>query len=257
MRAARRDDGSSVIATHDTHRYGADVADDYDRLYGQMPETEEAVELLAELAHGGSVSELGIGTGRLALPLAARGLSVGGVDSSPEMVAQLRAKPGGDAIGVAVGDFSVTPAPGGPFAVTVIAFNTIFALADTDVQIACFQRVADDLSPGGRFVVEAFVLDPRMFHHGQAVDIRTMTGEHVELQLVRYDEAAGRVNRVLLNVRDGAVNLHAANDAYATPRELDLIARIAGFTLESRWADWKRSPFTAESTRHVSVYAKD
>jgi hypothetical protein len=181
---------------------------------------------------------------------------VGGIDSSPEMVAQLRAKPGGDAIQVAVGDFSATSAPGGPFALTVLAFNTIFALGDTDAQIACFERVAADLLPGGRFVVEAFVVDPRMFHHGQAIDIRTMTAEHVELQLMRYEETRGRINRVLLNVRGGTVNLHSVNDAYAAPRELDLMARMAGLLLESRWADWNRSPFTAESTRHVSVYAK-
>jgi SAM-dependent methyltransferase len=244
------------MARHDTHRYGVDIADAYDDLYAQVDDTTKAVACLAELADGGSVSELGIGTGRLALPLAARGLRVSGVDSSPEMVAQLHAKPGGEAIDVAIGDYTATSAPGGPFALIVLAFNAIFAVADTAAQIACFERVAADLSPGGRLLVEAFVLDPRMFHHGQAIDIRTMTGEHVELQLMRYDAASGTINRVLLNVRDGTTNLHAVNDTYVAPRELDLMARIAGLTLESRWADWSHSPFTAESTRHISVYAK-
>jgi predicted TPR repeat methyltransferase len=221
-----------------------------------VPETAQAVDRLAELADGGAVCELGIGTGRLALPLVARGLPMSGVDSSPEMVAQLRAKPGGEAIRIAVGDFSATSAPGGPFALTVLAFNTIFAVGDTEAQIACFERVAAELSPGGRFVVEAFVLDPRMFHHGQALDIRTMTAEHVELQLMRYDQPTGRIDRVLLNVRGGTVDLHSVNDTYVAPRELDLMARMAGLTIESRWANWNQSPFTAESTRHVSVYAK-
>lgn len=241
---------------HAPDAYGEAVADAYDELYGELPDTEAAVERLAELAQEGPVCELGIGTGRLALPLVARGLAVSGVEGSEDMVARLRAKPGGEEIPMAIGDFSDTSAPGGPFSLTVLATNTIFAVADTAAQIACFERVRAQLRDGGRFVVEAFVVDPRTFHHGQALEIRTMTAEHVELQLARYDAPAGTIGRVLLNVRGGEIRLHAVNDTYATPRELDLMARIAGLELEQRWADWERTPFSGESTRHVSVYVK-
>ncbi len=105
-------------------------------------------------------------------------------------------------------------------------------------------------------MIEAFVVDPRDFHHGRAIEIRTMSAERVELQLAEYDEVGHKLKRVFLNVLDGETKLHIANDTYATPGELDLMARMAGLELEHRWSDWKLSPFTSHSTRHVSVYVK-
>ncbi|MEA2212299.1 MAG: hypothetical protein QOF83_2247 [Solirubrobacteraceae bacterium] len=249
-------EASPVSAQHDPELYGHLVADHYDELYADAPETLAAVERLAELAYGGPVHELGIGTGRLALPLLYRGLAVHGTESSEAMVSKLQAKPRGAEIPITIGDFSEVSASGGPFSLAFVAFNTIFALASESAQIACFQRVSRSLGPGGRFLIEAFVLDPRDFRHGRAIEIRTMSAERVELQLAEYDEVEQKLKRVFLSVRDGRTELHVASDTYATPRELDLMARMADLELDHRWADWDKSPFTAHSTRHVSVYVK-
>jgi SAM-dependent methyltransferase len=242
---------------HDPELYGDRIAEHYDQLYARdNPETLAAVERLCELAGAGPVYELGIGTGRLALPLVRRGLAVHGTESSPAMVSKLRAQPRGSEIPVAIGDFSTAAAPGGPFTLAFLAFNTIFAVADTSAQIACFEKVCQQLDSGGRFLVEAFVVDPRDFHHGRAIEIRRMSADRVEFQLAEYDEVEHKLKRVFLNVVNGETRLHVANDTYATPRELDLIARIAGLELEHRWSDWEKSPFTVHSTRHVSVYVR-
>jgi Methyltransferase domain len=241
---------------HDPELYGAAVADQYDDLYAYSPDTLAAVECLAELAGGGPACELGVGTGRLALPLVERDLTVHGIESSEAMLSKLRDKPRGNEVMVTLGDFSHVVAPGGPFSLAFLAFNTIFAVASTSAQIACFANVSRQLAVGGRFVIEAFVLDWRDFSHGRAVEVRSMSADHVELQLAEYDDDRQKLTRVLLNVRDGKINLHAANDTYATPRELDLMARMAGLVLDQRWSDWKRAPFTSRSTRHVSIYVK-
>jgi SAM-dependent methyltransferase len=241
---------------HDPELYGKVVADKYDVLYADDPETLPAVERLRELSQEGPVYELGVGTGRLALPLAERGLEVHGTESSEMMVSKLRAKPMGDKIRITIGDFSKVAPPGGPFSLAFLVFNTIFAVADTSDQIACFDLVGQQLSAGGRFVIEAFVVDPQSFRHGRAIEIRTMTAQRVELQLAEYDAVQQKLHRVFLNVLDGEINLHAANDTYATPRELDLMARMAGLDLDQRWSDWTGTPFATDSTRHISVYKK-
>jgi SAM-dependent methyltransferase len=240
----------------DAHQYGDSVGGRYDDLYEGILDTAGAVDFLSSLAAEGPVLELGIGTGRLALPMRARGLTVHGIDSSPAMIAELRAKPGGGGIDVAVGDFSRVSGPGGPYCLAFVAFNTIFALADTPAQIACFQRVADQLVAGGRFVVEAFVLDACDYRHGEAIKVRAMTAARVELQLGRYAPDTQILERVFVNIMDGQVTLHSANDAYASPRELDLMAAMAGLSLDQRWQDWHQTPFTATSAQHVSVYSK-
>ncbi len=172
------------------------------------------------------------------------------------MISKLRARPRGDEVQVTVGDFSSVVPPGGPFALAFVVFNAIFAVEGIEAQIACFHKVSEKLSPGGRFVIEAFVVDPRDFRHGRAIEIRTMSAERVELQLAEYDAVAHKLRRVFLNVLDGETKLHVANDTYATPGELDLMARMAGLELEHRWSDWQGSPFTSDSTRHISVYVK-
>jgi hypothetical protein len=240
---------------HDPALYGDAVAEHYDDFYADAFDTADAVDCLAQLAGAGPVYELGIGTGLVALPLLERGLKVHGTEGSEAMLAKLRAKPRGAEIPVTIGDFCEVLA-GGPFSLAFVTFNTIFAVASTSAQIACFEKVSEQLESSGRFVVETFVLHTRDFHHGQAIEIRSMSADRVELQLAAYDEAQQRLKRVFLNVLDGKVALHVANDTYATPREFDLMARMAGLTLEHRWSDWKKSPFTSQSRKHVSVYVK-
>ena len=240
---------------HDPTAYGASIADDYDALYEGVLDTEVAVDRLAELATEGPVLELGIGTGRLALPLAARGLAVHGVEASPAMVERLRAKPGGAEIPVTLGDFTdVTVA--GPFSLVVLAFNTVFALSGDDAQVACFHTAARHLRPGGRFVVEAWVLDPARFVDGTAVAVRLLTDDRLSLDTARIDAGGERMETVQVVFGDGAVRLLPANHTYAGPRELDLMARSAGLRREHRWAGWDRRPFDVGSRAHVTVYRK-
>ena len=241
---------------HDPTAYGAAIADVYDDLYrDDAMATAAAVRCLRELAGDGPVLELGVGTGRLALPLAAAGLRVHGLDASPEMLDRLAAKPGGSDIDVTLGDFSSFEVPG-RFTLAVLVFNTIFALPDQDAQVRCFECVAAHLQPGGRFVVEAFVPNPTRFHEGQSVRLRTMTPERVALEVARIDPVTQFMYTTQVDLRDGAMRLHAANHRYAWPSELDLMARIAGLQTENRWQDWDRTAFTAASQFHVSVYRK-
>ncbi len=243
------------MADYDPTVYGAKIADDYDRLYDGLLDTDEAVACLAELAGGGPVLELGIGTGRLALPLAARGLTVRGVESSPAMVDQLRARPGGADIDVFVGDFADVAVPG-PFALVVLALNTIFALPSQDAQVACFVNAASHLGPGGRFVIEAWVPDPSRFVGGSAVTVRRLRADHVSLDVAQLDPVSQRMTTTQVSLRDGEVRLYPANHRYAWPAEFDLMARLAGLALEHRWGGWDRRPFTDVSAAHVSVYRR-
>jgi SAM-dependent methyltransferase len=241
---------------YDPTAYGAAVADVYDELYGDnIFDTAAAVRCLGELAGGGAVLELGIGTGRLALPLAAGGLQVHGIDASEAMLAQLRAKPGGSTIETTLGDFSTFEVPQ-RFSLAILAINTIFALPDQDAQVCCFQRVAAHLEPGGRFVVEAFVPNPARFDGGQSVRLRAMTDGHVALDIARIDPVTQFMYTTQVHLRDTGMRLHAANHRYAWPAELDLMARLGGLVLENRWQDWNRAPFTGASEYHVSVYRK-
>jgi SAM-dependent methyltransferase len=229
------------------------MAGEYDSLYKTVPETDEAVALLARLSDGGRVLEMGIGTGRLALALQARGIEVAGIEGSPEMVDELRAKPGGNVIPVTVGDFADTKVDG-RFTVVVLALHTIFGLPTPDDQIRCFENAAQHLDPGGVFVIEARVMDAGDFAGGQAVAPR-FCGEHqVELQVQRFDLVTQRVEVTNVHLSDAGVRLNSYVNQYTTPREFDLMARIAGLRLRDRWEGWRGEPFTAHSRRHVSVY---
>ncbi len=243
-------------ADHDPTAYGRGVADAYDELYAAIPDTDEAVSCLAGLAGPGPVLELGVGTGRLALPLARRGLRVHGMDSSPEMVELLRAKaPEGDGIEVVVGDFAETVL-GERFTLVVLAINTIFALPDQGAQVRCFRNAAAHLEPGGVFVVEAYVLDPAALRDGPTVQPRFVDDGHVELQVASYDAATQRMQRTLVHLREGGIRLVPVNDRYASPAELNLMAQMAGLRLRERWGDWSRRAFDGSSRRHVSVYER-
>lgn len=240
---------------HDPTAYGASIAEEYDALYEAVMDTEVAVDRLADLAAGGPVLELGIGTGRLALPLAARGLLVHGVEASPAMVERLRTKPGGAGIPVTLGDFTDVQVPG-PFSLVVLAFNTIFALPSEDAQAACFHTAARHLRPGGRFVVEAWVLDHGRFVDRSAVSVRHLTADRLSLDTARIDAGGERMETVQVVFSDGGVRLFPANHTYVGPRELDLMARSAGLRREQRWAGWDRRPYEVGSKAHVTVYRK-
>lgn len=248
-------DGGPPTAAYDPAAYGRAVAEDYDALYRTVPGTAEAVEMLAELSAGRPVLEMGIGTGRLALPLLARGIPMAGIEGSEEMVAQLRAKPGGADIPVSIGDFAETRAQG-EFSVVVLALHTIFGLPTAEHQIRCFENAAWHLAPGGVFVIEARVIDPADFRGGQAIESRFSDSEQVEIQVQRYDGVTQRVDVTNVHLSAAGVRLNAYVNQYTTPREFDLMARIAGLRLRERSEGWRREPFTAHSRRHVSVYER-
>src|SRR4051794_4608006 len=214
---------------------------------------DPVVDLLAELAGDGAALELGIGTGRIALPLAQRGVRVHGIDLSEAMVARLKAKPGSEEIGVTIGDFA-TMAVEGRFSVAYLVFNTIMNLTTQDEQVACFGNVAAHLEPGGSFVIEVMVPDLQRLPAGET--FRPFTVTPTRLGIDEYDVVGQGLISHHYAVTDGALRVNAIPFRYVWPAELDLMARLAGMTLRERWSDWKREPFTADSTKHVSVWEK-
>ncbi len=238
---------------YDPTAYGTEIASEYDELYDDMFETDSAVACLTELAGDGPVLELGIGTGRLALPLVQTGLEVHGIEASEEMVTLLRAKPDGADIPVVVGDFAEVTVPG-TFSLVILAVNTIYALPDQDAQARCFANAAAHLAPGGRFVLDAWVPDLSQFGDGPSVRPRSVSDKRVALVLAEHDPVQQRINTTQVHLRESGVRLHAVNHRYAWPSELDLMARLAGLRLQARWGGWDKSPFVATSTTHVSVY---
>ncbi|HET7517747.1 MAG TPA: class I SAM-dependent methyltransferase [Actinomycetes bacterium] len=233
--------------------YGDRIADVYDAIMADLPDPGDCADRLAELAGPGPALELGIGTGRVALPLAARGVEVHGVDASAAMVEQLRAKPGGEAIPVTMGDFADVPVEGG-YRLVYVVFNTFFALLSQDDQVRCFAGVARHLTPEGVFVLTAFVPDLSLYSGGQSVRAHGLGLDHVRLDAARHDPVAQRVDfQHVLMTADGIRFLPGAL-RYAWPPELDLMARLAGLRLRERWGGWRREPFDAASGLHVSVY---
>jgi len=242
------------MALHDVTAYGEQVGDTYDRVYGSVLDTDGAVERLVELAAGGPVLELGVGTGRLAVPLARRGLEVVGVDSSGAMLDQLRAKARAARVSVIEGDFTDVSV-GRSFRLVVLAFNTLFALPSQDAQVACFANAARHLAPGGRFVVEAWIHDRSWFRKGVGLWPRVL-GEGTAIVVGRDDPVGQRLAVTELHFSAGGVRTVEMQHRYASPAELDLMARLAGLELEQRWASWREDPFQADSDQHVSVYRR-
>lgn len=214
---------------------------------------DSTVRFLADLAGRGAALELGIGTGRIALPLSRTGVTVHGIDLSPAMVEHLRAKPGADRIGVTIGDFAHARAPG-TFTVAYLVFNTITNLTSQDEQVACFVNVARHLEPGGRFVIEVGVPDLQRLPPGETV--RPFTVGPARLGFDEYDTASQRLVSHHFRVDDGQLDAMSMPFRYVWPAELDLMARLAGMTLRERHSDWHRRPFTIESRQHVSVWEK-
>jgi SAM-dependent methyltransferase len=241
--------------------YGERVADVYDDWFpargAQVAAVAAFLHARAGVAVGegsGPALELGIGTGRVALPLAALGTPVVGIDASPRMLARLRDKPGGADIPVAVGDFAGVDAPGGPFALVYVVFNTFFALLDQESQVRCLANAAGALRPGGRLVMEAFVPDPARYPNGQHVVAEEMAGEETRLIAATHDPLTQRIRARRLVLGPAGVRTFPVELRYAWPSELDLMARLAGLDLTERWAGWSGEPFTASSRTHVSVW---
>jgi SAM-dependent methyltransferase len=212
-----------------------------------------AVEMLAELAAGGAALEFAIGTGRIALPLAERGVRVAGIDSSEAMLAQLREKPGAERVEAMVGDMAATRVDG-EFSLVYLVFNTIFNLTSQDGQVACFENAAAHLQPGGRFAIEARVPELQRLPLGQTV--LPWRADPGAMSYYVYDVVTQRLSGQHYYFVDGGVEPSPIEMRYAWPAELDLMARLAGMRLEHRWAGWQREPFTALSPAHVSVYRK-
>jgi SAM-dependent methyltransferase len=214
---------------------------------------EPVVRFLAGLAGSGAALELGVGTGRIAIPLRRRGVPVHGIDLSPHMVAQLRAKPGGGDVGVTVGDFATTRVSGS-FRLAYLVRNTIMNLTTQDDQVACFANVAAQLEPGGCFVIEVIVPQLQRLLPGETVRAFTVTPEHLGFE--EYDVATQIAFSHHYWVVDGQLETMSAPFRHVWPSELDLMARLAGMTLRERWSGWKREPFTGDSRGHVSVWEK-
>jgi SAM-dependent methyltransferase len=236
--------------------FGERVAERYDESSADMFEPvviDPAVDFLAELAGSGAALELGIGTGRIALPLAQRGIRVHGIDLSEAMVAKLRAKPGAEDIEVTIGDFATTRVEG-TFSVAYLVFNTIMNLTTQDEQVACFENVAAHLEPGGCFVIEVGVPALQRLPPGETVRAFDISATHLGFD--EYDVVSQGLISHHYSVVDGKLELHSVPFRYVWPSELDLMARLAGMGLRERWSGWKREPFASDSRKHVSVWEK-
>jgi SAM-dependent methyltransferase len=230
------------------------VAEDFDERYAYLAEpavVNPIVDFLVERARGGPALELGVGTGRIALPLAQRGVRVHGIELSEAMVARLRAKPGAEKIGVTIGDFATTTLEG-TFSVAYLVANTIMNLTTQDEQVACFQNVAAHLDPGGCFIIEVIVPGLRRLPPGETFQPFDVSPRHLGFD--EYDVARQGLVSHHYWIDDGKVEVFSPPFRYVWPSELDLMARLAGMRLRERWGGWKREPFTGDSTKHVSVW---
>jgi SAM-dependent methyltransferase len=236
--------------------FGEPVAERYDERYDHLTDpavVNPMVDFLADLARDGTALELGIGTGRIALPLAQRGVRVHGIDLSEAMVARLRAKRGAEQIVVTIGDFATTTVEA-TFSVAYLVANTIMNLTTQDEQVACFRNVAAHLEPGGCFVIEVLVPGLRRLPPGETFQLFDVSPTHVGFD--EYDVARQGLVSHHYWIADGKVELFSPPFRYVWPSELDLMAQLAGMTLRERWSGWNREPFTSDSAKHVSVWEK-
>jgi SAM-dependent methyltransferase len=239
--------------------YGDRIADVYDSMYQEVQfsgDVSTTVDFLASLAGTGPVLELGIGTGRVAIPLVAAGVDVHGIDASEAMIEQLRSKPGGGAIPVTIGDFRDFSLDA-TFSVIYVPFNTFFGLLTQDDQLACFRAVARHLLPDGVFVMEAFVPDAGRFDRGQRVSAIHVEPDEVSLEVTKHDPVTQTSDSQHVVIREGGIHLYPVRIRFAYIAELELMARLAGMRLRERWADWDRTPFSSDSGKHISVWERD
>lgn len=236
----------------DPRLYGARWAGLYDEWHAGMMDDDGAVAALAEL--GGPVLELGVGTGRLAVPLAARGVEVVGVDISTDMLAQLRAKPGSDAVTIVEADMT-TVTLGREFAVVLIAFSSIFALPSQRDQVRVFRNAARHLKPGGRFVLEAAAVG-NTERRREPLNLARLEHDRLVLSAGRLDPVSGFYHGAWVVLEPSGLKFYPVQGRNLPHAEMDLMAELAGLELENRWGDWKGGDFTADSTLHVSMYRK-
>ena len=235
--------------------YGDWIADRYDEVHAEL-DPADSVDALAAVAGGGPVLELGIGTGRIALPLAARGIEVHGIDASARMVEKLRTKPGGDRIPVTMGDFADIGVDG-RYPLIFVAFNTFFGLLTQEDQVRCFQNVEAHLDDGGLFVLSAFVPDVTRFDRGQRFGVQSVDIDSIKVEASRHDPVSQQIDVQEIVVSPNGLQFQPIRLRYAWPAELDLMARLAGLRLRERWGGWRREPFTDSSPQHVSLYGRD
>jgi SAM-dependent methyltransferase len=234
--------------------FGRLWADTYDET--SSPNPGAAVEFLAGLAGAGPVLELAIGTGRVALPLAARGITVQGIEASPDMIAVMRSKPGGDTIPVVVGDIADVDVTG-PYTLVYLVYNTLFNLTGDGRQEDCFRNVARVLAPGGAFVIEAFVPQSQKFDSQERhLEVRSVNEDSIELRAIRYNREAQTFVQQTVTITDGSIRLKPFSLHYRWPEQIDALANQAGLQFESRYANWHREPFGPASTDHISIYRK-
>ena len=232
------------------------IAAHFERLWPELCKpsvVDPAVNFLAELAGNGAALELGVGTGRIALPLSRRGVGVHGIELSPAMVAKLQSQPGASAVGVTVGDFAIAEV-GETFTLVYLLRNTITNLITQDEQVECFRNAARHLEPGGTFVIENYIPELQRLPPGESIHVFRATPEHLAFE--EYDVAAQTARSQHYWVFDGELRTMSSTHRYLWPSELDLMARIAGLTLRQRWSDWHRRPFTSDSRNHISVWEK-
>ena len=249
----RRDDAWAMASI----TWGREIAEVYDAVYAAQFEPtalEPVVDALLDLAERGRVLEFAVGTGRVTLALSGRGLSVRGLELSPDMVAQMRAKPGAEAVPVTVGDMTSVRVPG-TFDLVYLVANSIMNVTTQEEQVAVFANAAAHLRPGGHFVVEVIVPQLRRVAPSEMARVFTLEPDHVGIET--FDDPIGQVawSHHWMEVA-GQLVRHSAPYRYVWPSELDLMARVAGFRRTARWAGWERQPFTPASERHNSVYEK-
>ena len=241
------------MESYGPHTYGDRIADVYDEWYGGAFDIEGTVDFLAERAGEGPALELGIGTGRVALPLSRRGVEVRGIDASRAMVEVMRTKSGGDDIDVTIGDFAAVDVRGS-YSLVYVVFNTLFALTSQRDQVACFRNVGERLAGEGVFVIECFAPDLTRFDRGQRVSVDRMSGDEVQLETSLHDSVNQRTSSRHTVFSAEGVKVYPVEIRYAYPPELDLMAELAGLRLRERHGGWRGEPFGPSSPSHVSVY---
>lgn len=240
-----------MIKNYSASSYGESVAEVYDQWYeGFKPET---ISTLVELAQGGRVLELGIGTGRIAIPLYQAGIEVHGIDASPAMIAKLRAKPSGSNIQVTMGNFA-DAAVEGQFDLIYVVINTFFALPNQAEQVRCFTNVTKLLTQNGVFLIEAFIPNLARFDDNQTVRVFALEDNACSLEASQIDPIEQLINLQLIHMTNDGLRMYPLKIRYAWPSELDLMAKIAGLELRHRWGSWSRKELTDQDSKHISVY---
>jgi len=231
--------------------YGESIAEIYDQWYAEFDPT--TISTLVDLAHGGRALELGIGTGRIAIPLHQAGIEVHGIDASQTMLTELRNKPNSENILVTLADFADVDVEG-QFDLIYVVFNTFFALPTQDEQIRCFNNVANHLSPNGFFLIRAFIPDMARYVDNQTVRTVAIGDDGFRLEATQIDPLLQQINSQLIYFSAEGMRMYPVKIRYAWPSELDLMAKLAGLSLQHRWGNWRKDDLTIEDGKHISVY---